>query len=50
MQVVMNKCFLLNPEKKLAQTCRFQKKKIIITLKSKLMHYNSEKKTHRAEG
>jgi len=44
MQVVMNKCFLLNPEKKLVQiVLSFSRKK------QKNAHFNSEK-CHQAEG
>jgi len=41
-QVVMNKCFLLNPEKKIGSypSCRFLHKRA----------FNSEKWRHRAEG
>jgi len=39
MQVAINKFFLLNPEKNLAQICRFQEKRT----------FNSEKWRHRAE-
>jgi len=42
MQIVMNKCFLLNAEKKFGadSSCRFRKKRT----------FNSEKWRHRAEG
>jgi len=42
MQVVMNKRFLLNPEKNLAQ--------IRLIVFEKNAHFNSEKWRHRAEG
>jgi len=38
MQVVMNKCFLLNPEKKLAQICL-----VVFEKNAKIAHFNSEK-------
>jgi len=44
MQVVINKCFLLNPEKKLAQI------RLIVFEKNAKTHFNSEKWRHRAEG
>jgi len=45
MQVVINKCFILNPEKKLAQIrfVVFEKKY------KKRAHFNSKKWRHRAE-
>jgi len=44
LQLVMNKCFLLNPEKKSADpSCRFREK-------CKKRTFNSEKGRHRAEG
>jgi len=38
MQVVINKCFLLNPEKKLAQIC-------LVVVFAKNPHFNSKKMT-----
>jgi len=45
MQVVMNKCFLLNPEKEFGADpfCRFREKR-------KKRTFNSDKRHHRTEG
>jgi len=45
MQIVMNKCFLLNPEKKLAQI-----RLVVFEKKAKKAHFISKKWRHRAEG
>jgi len=45
MQVGMNKCFLLNPESKLAQI-----RLAIFEKNAKKVHFNFEKRRHRAGG
>jgi len=45
MQVVINKCFPLNPEKNLTEI-----RLVIFEKNEKNAHFNSEKWRHRAEG
>jgi len=45
MQIIMNKCFLLNSEKKLAQN-----RLVVFEKNAKNAHFNSEKWRHRGKG